>query len=234
MKILKPILYCLLWAILAFLVMYFIKNDNCELKSECYNTVIKDKEVSIWELFFTTEQLEIYNQISLLINSIGNIWSNTNSDLIRLLDKLRNNLNCERKIKSLIIAINKKVKDGWINIESKQQNKLDSILDKLSKGIDTVNIWIDDYEKNKLEILVLLPTMNWDNIRADIEWKFNNFEDNVYISSSEEKTEALDWIWNTIVTEYKKNKREWENDFNLYFCNIFDYFDLNNKKCNRC
>ena len=28
------------------------------------------------------------------------------------------------------------------------------------------------------------------------------------------------------MSDYKKNKREWENDFNLYFCDIFSYYDI--------
>jgi hypothetical protein len=89
-----------------------------------------------------------------------------------------------------------------------------------------VSVWMDDYEKNKLEILALLPTSKWTTIKEKVSWRFKDFEENGSLYSPDERADALDWIWETITTEYKKNKREWENDFNLYFCDIFRYYDI--------
>jgi hypothetical protein len=89
-----------------------------------------------------------------------------------------------------------------------------------------VSVWMDDYEKNKLEILALLPTSKWATIKEEVSWLFKEFEENGSSYTPDERVEALDWIWNKIVSDYKKNKREWENDFNLYFCDIFRYYDI--------
>lgn len=84
----------------------------------------------------------------------------------------------------------------------------------------------DRYEKNKDEILALLPT-KWD-IKQAIEQMFNDYEKNFYSYTNEEKAERLNKIWNTIINDGKKNKWLNENDFTWYFCNIFDYYSIAN------
>jgi len=90
------------------------------------------------------------------------------------------------------------------------------------------------YEKNKQEILSLLPTDQWYTIKSIIEEMFKNYEDNYYSYLKPERAKSLNKIWNTIIEYGMENK--WilnEEDFTPYFCGIFDYYDILDytKKC---
>jgi hypothetical protein len=86
----------------------------------------------------------------------------------------------------------------------------------------------NEYDRNKAEILSLLPTKNF-NIKSTIEEMFKNFDENLYAYPPKEKAKELKNIRNTIINNGKKNNRLYdENDFTPYFCNIFDYFDISN------
>jgi hypothetical protein len=63
MKILKPILYCLLWFILAFVVLYFINNKGWE------EEIITDKDVPIIELQATPEDVYIWDTVTYTVKS---------------------------------------------------------------------------------------------------------------------------------------------------------------------
>jgi hypothetical protein len=52
--------------------------------------------------------------------------------------------------------------------------------------------------------------------------------------TQEQKAKELEKIWDIILEENRKNKIWYdESDFALFFCNIFDYFDVSmyTKKC---
>ena len=63
MKILKPILYCLLWAILAFAVMYFINN-----KKEKQEVII-DKDVPVVDLKVSPSDIYIWDTVTYTVKS---------------------------------------------------------------------------------------------------------------------------------------------------------------------
>ena len=173
------------------------------------------------------ESLEIYNDITVLIDGIDDS-SSENTELKNYLNRLRRNLNNTSETSALVVDINDQIENKWITLDSNQKEKLDSILSRLANPdtVVAVSVWMDEYERNKLEILALLPTSKWTTIKEEIIWLFEEFEKNRPWYSPDERVEALDLIRNKIVTDYKKNKREWENDFNIYFCNIFDYHDI--------
>ena len=89
-----------------------------------------------------------------------------------------------------------------------------------------------------MEILALLPDYKW-SIKNIVEWMFKEFEENldnqVMTPNEQEKKEnKLQSIWDTIINEGKKNKRQYyiESDFVTYFCNIYDYYGI--KNTNKC
>ena len=111
---------------------------------------------------------------------------------------------------------------------------MESILARLSNEDTIISVWMNEYEKNKREILALLPDSKW-TIKSTIEWMFKEFDDNSYSYTPEKRSQELELIRKTIVDEGKKNKWEYysENDFTPYFCNIFDYYNISTytKKC---
>ena len=173
------------------------------------------------------ESLEIYNDITVLIDGIDDS-SSENTELKNYLNRLRRNLNNTSETSALVVDINDQIENKWITLDSNQKERLESILARLANPdtVVAVSVWMDDYEKNKLEILALLPTSKWTTIKEEVSWLFKDFEENGSSYTQDERVAALDWIWNKILTDYKKNKRGGENDFNLYFCNIFDYYDI--------
>jgi hypothetical protein len=93
---------------------------------------------------------------------------------------------------------------------------------------------MNEYEKNKQEILALLATNKGNMIKSTVEEMFIEFEKNAYSYKKEEKKDEIMKIWDKIITDGKEN--DWldnENDFTLYFCNILDYYDVAQdvKKC---
>jgi hypothetical protein len=81
----------------------------------------------------------------------------------------------------------------------------------------------DDYEKNKMEIIALLPA-KW-SLKSTIEWMFEDFDEQVADYWSEKMAESLGLIWDVIIKDSKKNKWD-ESYFTPYFCNIFDYYGV--------
>ena len=178
------------------------------------------------------EKREIYNDITALYFSIEDI-STENINLKRLLDSLRKNLNNRPEVSSLVISIKDQINNWWIKIDLRQKESLDAILSRLDNEDTIISVWRSEYDKNKAEILSLLPTKN-SNIKSAIEEMFKNFDENLYAYPPKEKAKELKNIRNTIINNGKKNNRLYdENDFTPYFCNIFDYFDISNHT-NKC
>ena len=204
-----------------------------------YFTVVDDtwKETLTFKNFYVwfewyileldEENLEIYKDITVLIDWLDDSTSE-NTELKNYLNRLRRNLNNTSETSALVVDINDQIENNRIVLDWNQKEKLDSILSRLANPdtVVAVSVWMDDYERNKLEILALLPTSKWTTIKEEISWLFKEFEENWSWYGPDERVEALDWIWNKIVSDYKKNKREWENDFNIYFCDIFRYYDI--------
>ena len=211
-------------------------------------------ESSIWRLYFTNnwqltfknfyvtfewsileldeEKRELYRDISTLINGIEDITIE-NTDLKRSLDRLRKNLNNRPEVTTIVITINEQIENWWIKIDLKQKESLDSILNRLSNEDTIVSVWMNEYEKNREEILASLPEGQW-SIKTTVEGMFQNFDETAYQYTPEEKAKELESIRNTIIDDGKKNRWMYnENDFTIYFCNIFDYYEIPTytKKC---
>lgn len=203
-------------------------------------------ESAIWRVYFTNDwnltfrnfyvsfewyvleldeqQLEIYNDITTLVNGIEDL-SVENTDLKWSLDRLRKNLNNRWEVTTIVITINGQIQEWWIKIDSKQKELLDSILSRLSNEDTIVSVWMNEYEKNREEIFTLLQT-EWCDIRPTVETMFQEFDDNLHSYTKEERVSKLEDIWSIIVADGKKNKRMFnESDFTPYFCNIIDYYD---------
>ena len=212
-------------------------------------------ESSIWRLYFTNnwqltfknfyvtfewsileldeEKRELYRDISTLINGIEDL-SIENTDLKRSLDRLRKNLNNRPEVTTLVITINEQIENWWIKIDLKQKESLDSILNRLSNEDTIVSVWMNEYEKNREEILASLPSQSQWSIKTTVEGMFQDFDETAYQYTPEEKAKELESIRNTIINDGKKNKWMYnENDFTIYFCNIFDYYEIPTytKKC---
>jgi len=175
------------------------------------------------------EKREIYNDITALYFSIEDI-STENINLKRLLDSLRKNLNNRPEVSSLVRSIYEHIDNWWIIIDIDQKELLDAILSHLKNEDEDIIVTTqrNEYDRNKAEILSLLPTKNF-NIKSTIEEMFKNFDENLYAYPPKEKAKELKNIRNTIINNGKKNNRLYdENDFTPYFCNIFDYFDISN------
>lgn len=176
-------------------------------------------------LKISEEELEMYNKISLLINDID-ILSYKEEDLVRLLSRLRDNLNSVSETNQLILAINEEIEYWWAIIEEQQQIALNDICNYLSNRVENFEWEPTVYEINKFEIISLL--IGNTSIFSTVVSMFNNFEECSYTQSPEERAEILAKTWNTIINYYQKNKIDGENDFTPYFCNIFDYYNISN------
>ena len=205
-------------------------------------------ESAIWRVYFTNnwqltfknfyvtfewsmleldeQQLEIYNDITMLVNEIEDLCME-NVDLKQFLDKLRKNLNNRLEVSSLVAQIYEHIDNWWIKIDIKQAEMLYSILNRLSNEDTIVSVWMNEYEKNREKILASLEDQ-W-SIKTKVEGMFQNFNESAYQYSPEEKGKELEKIRNTIIKDWKKNK--WldssdNNIFTQYFCNIFDYYEI--------
>ena len=180
------------------------------------------------------ENLEIYNDITILIDGMDDS-SSEKTNLKSCLNRLRRNLNNTSEVSALVIDINSQLENRWLELDSNQKERLDSILSRLANPdtIVAVSVWMDDYERNKQEILALIPTSKWVEIKEKIAWLFNKFEDEWAWYSPDERAEALDEIWKSVIDSCKKNKWENESDFTPYFCSIFEYYDMlsSSNKC---
>lgn len=225
------------------------KTDN-DLDVAC-NTLAKivyepNYESAIWRVYFTDEwnlvyknfyvtfewyileldeeKLEIYNNLTILINGIKDLTTE-NTNLKRSLDVLRKNLNNKNMVSATIVTIQNQLDDWWIMIDENQHELINSIINNFSNADTVVAVWMNEYEKNKLEILAILPT----SMKPEIEDLFNWFEDNITLYDLEQKYNELQNIWNTIL---KKWKQIWWIDDNdavvvqWYFCGIFEYYGV--------
>ena len=168
------------------------------------------------------EKLEIYNDITTLVNGIEDL-SVENTDLKNSLNKLRKDLNNRPAVTSSVIAIKEKIDEWWIKMDTKQKDLLDSILARLENEDTIIAVWTSKYEKNKQEILALLT---W-KILSDTELAFKTFDDEISSYWPDKRAEELGKIWDAIISDGKKNR--WidsESDFTLYFCNIYEHFDI--------
>lgn len=204
-------------------------------------------ESAIWRIYFTEdgqlmfknfyvtfewyilelneEQLEIYNDISILINWIEDI-SMDNVDLKKYLDTLRKNLNSTNMSSSLVATIQTQLNEWWVSISPNQKEILDSVIARLSNWDTIVAVWMNEYEKNRLEILAILPT----SLKSEIEWLFSAFELNIGSYDPEQKASVLQNIQNTIITKWQS--MWWLDDKDIAFviqpsfCNILWYYDI--------
>lgn len=223
------------------------KTDN-DIDLTC-NTIAKvvyepSYESAIWRIYFTDskwelvfqnfyvsfewyilelsgEDLELYNNITLLINGIDDTLGN-NSELKSSLDVLRKNLNNRNLVSSTVMTIKNQIADWWINLDSKQNDLLSDILNRLANEDTIVSVWMNDYEKNKQEILTILPV----SFRPKIESLFSDFENNVDSLSPQEKYNSLNNILATILRESWIDSSYNELVINPAFCNICDYFEV--------
>ena len=200
--------------------IYFINKGNLTFKNY-YITF----EWIILEL--DDEKREIYNDITTLFNGIEDrsVW---NTDLKRVLDKLRKSLNNRSEVTSLVITIKDLISNWGIEMDQKQKDLLDSIIWRLENEDTIVSVWMNEYERNRKEILALLPPDSEWSIKSTIEMMFDDFDENVASYAPNGKAKSLESIRKTIINEGKKDKREFyeENDFIPYFCNIYDYYDI--------
>ena len=177
------------------------------------------------------EKLDIYNDITILINWIEDS-SVGNTDLKSSLDVLRKNLNNITVVSPMVLSIKDQLENWWIIMDANQKDLLDSVLDRLSNSDTIISVWKNEYEKNKQEILAILPA----SLKAKINWLFDDFEEKSY--DPEGKAETLLNIWNTIIQEWKKNKWIDDNDIKLVidpaFCSIFEYYDISRFSSDNC
>ena len=173
------------------------------------------------------EKKEIYDDITTLVNGIEDL-SIENTDLKRLLDRLRKNLNNRSEVTTLVININEQIENWWITLSLHQKETLDRILERLSNEDTIISVGMNAYEKNKWEIITLLP----DKLKLTIGWMFENFEENSESYWSDRRVEELEKIWDEVLRNAKNSELD-ENDFTPYFCAIFDYYDISTYT-NRC
>ena len=172
------------------------------------------------------EKREIYNDITTLYYWIEDI-SIENTNLKNLLDRLRKNLNNRLEVSSVVISIKDQINNWWIKMDLRQKESLDTILSRLENEDTIILIWRSEYDKNKQEILAMLPSSKWYTIKSTAEKMFEDFEENLYSYTVNEKEKELEKIWNTIIKDWKKNRWMYnENDFTPYFCNIYDYYNI--------
>ena len=171
------------------------------------------------------EKMEIYNDITVLIDGIEDV-SMENVELKQFLNWLRNSLNDRIEITNLLISIKERIANWWILIDVKQKELLDYIISRFENELIVFD-GMNEYEKYKEEILALLPTGKWSGIKSTIEEMFMEYEYNQFSYNNEERAKELWKIWDKIIKDWKKNK--WlddERDFDVYFCGMYDYFDI--------
>lgn len=231
MKVLKPILYCLLWFVLAFLCMYLINNKRVN------NENVVDKDVPIVELRVSKTNINVWDTVTYFV--LSRVESdNENFEKERL-------FHYDFNWDWIWDLVSKNDTETYTFLEPYEDWAQPRVAVEFSWKADvaywdTIFVkgeWVEwnfyeepvviesEYEKNRDEILALLPT-KWD-IRQAIEWMFNDFEEKIYAYTNEEKSEKLKAIWNTIIKDWNKNN--WmldESDFTLYFCSIFNYYGI--------
>lgn len=190
----------------------------------------KDKWKSTFKNFYVTfewiileldeEKKEIYNDITKLFNGIEDS-SVENTNLKVSLDRLRKNLNNRSEVTSLVITINDQIAAWWLTMTSTQKDNLEAILTRLSNKDTVITVWKNEYEKNQKEIFALYP----DGKASKIETLFKEFDENLDGYGQQEKAQVLEKIRDEVIKDAKKNDTE-ESDFTPYFCNIFEYYNI--------
>ena len=108
-------------------------------------------------------------------------------------------------------------------MSASQKDMLDSVLGRLSNEDTVVSVWMNEYERSKKEIIALLPTKS--SLKSTIEWMFEDFDEKVADYWPEKRVELLEWIWDEIIKDSKKNK--WDESYiTPHFCNIFEHFNI--------
>ena len=175
------------------------------------------------------ENQALYNDITILINGIDDL-SVENTTLKTCLNRLRMNLNNVSEVSSLVVDISAQIENWGLKMDSKQKELLESVLSRLSNPdtVVAISVWMNDYEKNKAEILAILTS----NLKQEVAELFDDFEKNVTWYSRDKREDVLNWIWDTILKNSKKNKLEnYSEYFQIHFCEIFDYYDVVSDKC---
>ena len=198
--------------------IYFINNGQL---------VFQNFSISFewYVLEYSEDDLAIYNDITLLVNWIDDtLWEN--ASLKSSLDVLRKNLWNRNLVSSTVMTIKSQISEWWINLDSKQRDLLNDVLNRLSNEDTIVAVWMNPYEKNKQEILAILSS----SYRDEIEQMFNVFEQNADSYDPETKSQELKNIFTMI------QKRGWETSsldrddilavVQPSFCAIFDYYEI--------
>ncbi len=204
--------------------VYFTHNGKLTFK----NFYVTFEWIVLW---LDDEKKEIYDDITILVNWIEDSYVG-NTNLKRSLDRLRKSLNDKIEVASLINTINEEKGEKGVKVDEYQKELLESIILRLSDEDTVISVWISAYEKNKREILGLVDRQG--SLKREVEEKFKDFDENMNSYTQEQKAKELEKIWDIILEENRKNKIWYdESDFALFFCNIFDYFDVSmyTKKC---
>ena len=220
-------------------------------KDSVCNTVSKlryspNYESAIWRIYFTNwwklqfqpfyvtfewytlelnpEDRELYDNISTLINWIDDrLWDNAR--LKSSLDILRKNLNNRNLVSSTVITIKTLQADWWISLDTKQKDLLSDILSYLGNEDTIVAVWLNEYEKNKEEILAFLPS----DSKTIIKGMFTKFEEDRETLSKKSMADELKNIYNEVMKLWEKNEILDNDDKPVIaqaFCNIFEYYDI--------
>ena len=204
--------------------VYFTNNGKLTFK----NFYVTFEWVVSW---LDDEKKEIYEDITTLINWIEDKYVE-NTNLKKSLDRLRKNLNNRMEVASLLSTLNEEKNQKNLKIDEYQTQLLESIISRLANEDTVISVWISEYEKNKREILSIIEKQ--DSLKHKVEEKFEDFDEDLSSYTQEQKAKELEEIRNIILDENKKSKIGYdETDFDSYFCNIFDYFDVSmyTKKC---
>jgi regulator of replication initiation timing len=180
------------------------------------------------------EKKELYDEISSLVNWIEDL-SVENTDLKSSLDRLRKNLNNYKETTEIVVTIKNQISDWWITLTSKQNDVLNDIIARLENKDTVITVWMNEYEKNKQEIMSLLSESGISQkTKSNAQEWFNEFEEILAAwLEPEEKERMLNEIRDDILSDLKKDKQQdlyWEN-FKIYFCNMFDYYSIISSKC---
>ena len=180
-------------------------------------------------LEYSDTDLELYNDITILVNGIEDVVdgvaSEWNAALKSSLDVLRKNLKNRNLVSSTVITIRTQLSEWGIAIDSKQRDLLNDILNRLSNEDTLLAVWMNTYEKNKQEILTMLSSTSF---KSEIEDMFLNFEQNMDSYDPERKSQELKNIWNVIMQKgaNELDKSDVAAVIEPAFCNIFVYYDI--------
>lgn len=226
MKTFKLGLLIIFWTFFGVLCVTLWENINQEYVEEWFISADDYVLSESGMLELDEEQLELYNDITTLINGLNQSRRNDNATLVSYLDTLRKNLQNKNKVFSTVISIYELMETWILEMDASQNNLLHSVLDRLSNDdiasyIGSTNIYAD----NKAEILAILP----DPLKQQIQQKFLEFEDHESESDPNDKFRALASIFNTITQADIIDRVDVENIILPDFCNILEYYEISEK-----